>query len=171
MLTKIIQTSHKNMKDSNSLEFQAPGDLINMYLRVYQHLCVHPCGIILPIQKRIQFYISWGFSGGSDGKESACLAEYLGLVLGSGRFTGGGNGNPLQYGCLENFMDRLVGYSLCKQSDMTEQLALYILQFIFDHKNHLYPVVELQPSLGPQKSMHMFVNALLLFGLCFVVKL
>ena len=41
MLTKIIQTTHKNMKDSNSLEFQAPGDLINMYLRVYQHLCVH----------------------------------------------------------------------------------------------------------------------------------
>ena len=41
----------------------------------------------------------------------------------SGRSPGEGNGNPLQYSCLENFMDRsLVGYSPrgCKKSDMTE---------------------------------------------------
>ena len=30
----------------------------------------------------------------------------LGLIPGSGRFPGGGNGNPLQYSCLENSMDR-----------------------------------------------------------------
>ena len=30
----------------------------------------------------------------------------MGLISGSGRFLGGGNGNPLQYSCLENAMDR-----------------------------------------------------------------
>ena len=46
------------------------------------------------------------FSCGSDGKESACNAGDLGLIPGSGRFPGEGNGNPLQYPCLENFIDR-----------------------------------------------------------------
>ena len=39
------------------------------------------------------------------GKVSACNAEDLGLIHGSGRSPGGGNGNPLQYPCLENSMD------------------------------------------------------------------
>ena len=47
-----------------------------------------------------------GFSGGSDGKESACGARDLGLMAGSGRSPGGGNGNPHQDSCLENSMDR-----------------------------------------------------------------
>ena len=46
------------------------------------------------------------FPGGSDGKESACNVGDLGLIPGSGRSPGGGNGNPLQYSCLENPMDR-----------------------------------------------------------------
>ena len=44
--------------------------------------------------------------GGSDGKESACSAGDLGLIPGWGQSPGGGNGNPLQYSCLENSMDR-----------------------------------------------------------------
>ena len=47
-----------------------------------------------------------GFPGGSDGKESAFNAKDLGSILGSGRSPGEGNGNPLQYSCLENPMDR-----------------------------------------------------------------
>ena len=43
---------------------------------------------------------------GSDGKESACNAGDLGLIPGSGRSPGEGNGYPLQYSCLENSMDR-----------------------------------------------------------------
>ena len=43
---------------------------------------------------------------GSDGEESACNAENSGSIPGSGRPPGEGNGNPLQYSCLENFMDR-----------------------------------------------------------------
>ena len=38
-----------------------------------------------------------GFPGGSDGKESGCNAGDLGLIPGSGRSPGEGNGNPLQY--------------------------------------------------------------------------
>ena len=49
-----------------------------------------------------------------------------GLIPGSGRSSGQGNGNPLQFSCLENPMDgwSLVGYSLWghKESDMTERL-------------------------------------------------
>ena len=43
---------------------------------------------------------------GSDGKESTCYAEDLGSIPGWGRSPGEGNGNPLQYSCLEDPMDR-----------------------------------------------------------------
>ena len=39
-------------------------------------------------------------------KESTCNARDTALICGSGRSPGGGNGNPLQYSCLENLMDR-----------------------------------------------------------------
>ena len=52
------------------------------------------------------YYIAQGFPGGSDSKESACNAGDLGLIPGSGSYRGEGNGNPLQYSCLENSMDR-----------------------------------------------------------------
>ena len=47
-----------------------------------------------------------GFPHSSVGKEFACNAEDLGSIPGSGRSLGEGNGNPLQYSCLENPMDR-----------------------------------------------------------------
>ena len=47
-----------------------------------------------------------GFLGGSDGKEAACNSEDLGSIPGSGRSPEEENGNPLQYSCLENSMDR-----------------------------------------------------------------
>ena len=46
-----------------------------------------------------------GFPGGSDGKASACNAGDPGSIPGLGRSPGEGNGNPLQYSCLENSMD------------------------------------------------------------------
>ena len=49
---------------------------------------------------------SVGFPGSSAGKESACNVGDWGSIPGSGRSPGGGNGNPLQYSCLENSMDR-----------------------------------------------------------------
>ena len=47
-----------------------------------------------------------GIPSGSDGKASACNAGDLCSIPGSGRSPGEGNGNPLQYSCLENTMDR-----------------------------------------------------------------
>ena len=48
---------------------------------------------------------AWGFPGGSDGKASACSVGDPGSIPGLGRSPGEGNGNPLQYSCLENSMD------------------------------------------------------------------
>ena len=47
-----------------------------------------------------------GFSGSSVVKNLPANAGDAGLIPGSGRSSGGGNGNPLQYSCLENSMDR-----------------------------------------------------------------
>ena len=47
-----------------------------------------------------------GFPGGSDGEASACNAGDLGSIPGSGTSPGEGYGNPLQYSCLDNSMDR-----------------------------------------------------------------
>ena len=47
-----------------------------------------------------------GFPGGSDGKEFACNAREQGSVPGSEISPAEGNGNPLQYSCLDNLMDR-----------------------------------------------------------------
>ena len=55
---------------------------------------------------RLPTPIFLGFSGGSDGKESACNTGDLSLIPGLGRSPGGGNGNPFQYSCLENSVDR-----------------------------------------------------------------
>ena len=49
---------------------------------------------------------SQGFFGGSDGKASACNVGDSGSIPGSGRPPGEENGNPLQYSCLVNPMDR-----------------------------------------------------------------
>ena len=51
-------------------------------------------------------HITWGFPGGSDGKEYACNARDRALIPGTGRSPGKGNGYPLQYSCLENVVDR-----------------------------------------------------------------
>ena len=69
-----------------------------------------------------------GFLGGSVIKNlpaNAREARDAGSIPGLGRSPGGGHGNPLQYSCLENPMDR-EAYSLRyrKESDMTESLTL-----------------------------------------------
>ena len=58
------------------------------------------------------------FPGSSDGKESACNKRDLSSIPGSGRSTGESNGNPLQYSCLENAMDR--GASRASQENQTQ---------------------------------------------------
>ena len=62
-----------------------------------------------------------GFPDSSDGKESTCNAGDPGLMPGSGRSPGEENGNPLQYSCLKNPMNRPWGHL---ELDTTEQLTL-----------------------------------------------
>ena len=71
-------------------------------------------------------YFPWGisFSGDSDSNESAHSAGDLGSISGSGRSAGEGNGNPLQYSCLENSMEFPKVHGVAKEMDMTEQLLL-----------------------------------------------
>ena len=66
-----------------------------------------PCFIVsLVVSLATKCIIISGFPGGSGGKESARNAGDQGSVSGSGRSPGEGNGNPLQYSCLKNSMDR-----------------------------------------------------------------
>ena len=58
-------------------------------------------------QQQQQLYV-FTFPGGSAGKESACNAGELRSIPGLGRSPGEGNGNPLQYSCLENPLDATV---------------------------------------------------------------
>ena len=68
-----------------------------------------------------------GFPGDSVGNETACKAGDPGLTPESGRSRGRGNGNPLQYSCLENPMDRgpwlAIGHRVAKDSDTAERLS------------------------------------------------
>ena len=67
-----------------------------------------------------------GFPGGLAVKNLPDNAGDTGLITGSGRSPGEGNGNPLQYTCLENSMDRgawqAVVHGITKELDMTQQL-------------------------------------------------
>ena len=59
-----------------------------------------------PRRDRLPTLVFLGFPGGSVCKESACSEGDLGLIPGLGRSLGGRHGNPLQYSCLENLVDR-----------------------------------------------------------------
>ena len=66
----------------------------------FEHVQCH-CLCRVHNSQSLVILISWGLS-----KESARNAGDLGLIPRSGRFPGEGNGNPLQYSCLDSFMDR-----------------------------------------------------------------
>ena len=64
-----------------------------------------------------------GFPGSSNGKEFTCSARDLDSIPGPGRSPREGHGNPLQYSCLENPMDRRAWWAtvhVVTESDITE---------------------------------------------------
>ena len=64
-----------------------------------------------------------GFPGGSVGKVSACNAGDLGSMPRLGRSPGEGNGNPFQYSCLENSMDRGDWWGIVHKESDTDWLT------------------------------------------------
>ena len=84
---------------SPHVSYRVPGFIIIFYYNVPVIHMLHWCSWS-------NIFAFWGFVGDSDGKESACNGGDLGLIPRLGRSTGEGNGNPLQYSCLENPMDR-----------------------------------------------------------------
>ena len=80
--------------------------------------------------RKCHLKFSLDFPGGWHSKTSACGVGDPGSIPGLGGSSGEGNGNPLQYSCLKNPLDRgiLVGYSPwgCKESDMTERLLFHL---------------------------------------------
>ena len=70
-----------------------------------------------------------GFPSSSDGKTYACNAGDPASIPGSGRSPGEGNGNPLQYPCLENPMDREVWratvHRVTKSQTQLKRLSTY----------------------------------------------
>ena len=100
-----------------------------------RHILVYACHIY-SIHGIRSILDSFPYS--SIGKESACSAGGLGLIPGLGRSPGEGNGNPLQYSCLENLLDRgawqatvhgvaRVGHDLVTKP----AYYIYILQYIY----------------------------------------
>ena len=78
------------------------------------------------------------FPGGSNRKESACNEGDLGSIPGSGRSPGEGNGNPLQYSCLENRVDKGARQAIVhghEELDTTQQLTLCCFGSMTEIKN------------------------------------
>ena len=104
-----------------------------------------------------------GFPGGLDSKESASHAGERGSVPGLGRYTGEGNGSPLECSCLENSMDRgawqAAGHGVTKsQTGLRDFHFLFIMlitscywklnsDFLCTFDSYLQPLFPLQPSV------------------------
>ena len=76
----------------------------------YEHLCtsLHTCSVASVVSRFMRpTPVFLGFPYGPASKESACNVGDLGWIPESGRSPGEGNGNPLQYSCLENPTDSM----------------------------------------------------------------
>ena len=119
------------------------------------------------------FHSYMAFSGGTSGKEPACQCRRhrdLGLIPGLGRSPGEGNGNPLQYSCQENPMDRgawratvhrVANPPICHPSIIHPftHLLIHHSSFIHSSVNHssIHPLI------------HLFIISKYLFALIFLV--
>ena len=77
---------------------------------VYMYVCVMSMSVY--VCACVCIYVYMGFPDGSDGKESACNVADPDWISGLGRSPGEENGNPLQYSCLENSMEKEAWYTI-----------------------------------------------------------
>ena len=115
--------NHSHLKSHSSVLSKTKGPKMLVYIRITRRVIkiIYSTSSLSQIQTNIP--------GGSEGKASACNAGDLGSIPGSGRSPGEGNGNPLQYSCLEKShgLRSLVDYSPWdrKELDTTEQLHFH----------------------------------------------
>ena len=107
---------HLYNKNNNTQSTEYHQDSIKQWLSTAKHSALHKnicpqkmahvtmCYSLSKVRQLSQSAV--GFPHGSGGKESACQEGHLGLIPGLGRSPAEGNGNPLQYSCLGNPMDR-----------------------------------------------------------------
>ena len=96
----------------------------------------------------IPFTLGWEFSGDSDGlkKKFTFNTGDLGLIPRLGRFPGGGNGNPLQYSCLENSIDR-GGWQATLHGDHKELDTTELLTLSLGYKSKLEIIYSILKAL------------------------
>ena len=100
---------HRSRSISHVTSYNKPSLQLEVMFSSSEFPKTHNIVLIIVANSYILFTMGlslWGFLSDSDGKESACNAGDLGSIPGWGRSPGEGNGNPLQYFCLENSMDR-----------------------------------------------------------------
>ena len=102
------------------------------------------CEVCNIMEEYVHLELKASLPGGSDGKASACNAGGPSSILGSGRSPGEGNGNPLQYSCLENSMDW--GTWWATVHGVTKNWAR-LSNFAFKSETYLYPFPELTTKL------------------------
>ena len=108
-LSECVHT-HTHIHTSISVDCYAT-NLTDAAMKIHFPVPVFYC-FFLCVFAGLTFIFKWNstcvnldFPGGSDSKVSAYNVEDMGSIPGSGRSPGEGNGNPLQYSCLENPMD------------------------------------------------------------------
>ena len=106
---------------------------VHTYTYMYIYICIY---VYLHIHICIFTYMQ--SLSGSEVKASACNAGDLSSILGSGRSPGEGNGNPLQYSCLENPMDGGTWWATVhgvvkSRTRLSDLLHFHLLHFI-----HIY---------------------------------
>ena len=122
---------------------------------------------LLVLQTSVMLHLRTSVSGpsclpaGSEVKASACSAGDLGLIPESGRSPGEGNGNPLQYSCLENPME---GGAWWATAHGVAKSRTRLSGFPSLHLNHYYPkylkdvfpvITQLLPSQKPGVQHHL----------------
>ena len=113
-----------------------------MYTHTHTHTHTHTRNsnehfFIFLVYKHTHTYLSvyLGFPGSLDGEESVCTAEDTGSIPELERSPGGGNGNPLQYSCPENPMDRgalwATVHGVAKSWTQLSNFHKYILKYLY----------------------------------------
>jgi len=133
-------------------------------MSIYSVPCVHMAWRLRGNQKWRLLASYWGFPGGLVVKNPPANAGNAGSIPGLGRSPGGGNGNALQYSCLENPHEQwsleCCSSGSCKELDSTEdpctQPLMDFFFFFFGYTAYriLVPQPEIEPALEVWRLNH-----------------